>query len=948
MNLTQPESPEVFLQQNKSLPNFTFRGYATPGKLNYSTTIDPKVLQTAISNLDAAYNKGQAFEQESQSNRYKAFGAAPGDIELRNTILNQYDEEAKKIISKFTTSSGIAFENQNFPREVNALNLEFAKNLEIQKLGLTNKAYNNYDASLGKGENGYTNYKPYVDKNGKVWNTKENGVFEPDFHANIDYATPVLNLWGKVKADERNTSTIDEIDGTSTTTGKESTEAKIDALTDQAYSYFMQTPEGSLMFKELTTDHKKDGKWVDKQSEEDANNSIKQYVKDLSGFFKYTKESNSTKTQLPWQEQVELKKTYQSSDGKRKEVNEVTIGGVVDPHVSIRGNGYGTPEANSEYSAVALENLKELTKNFNAYNKENGDVMQLIADANGMPTVSLKDPSNKILIGKHKAQLDRFNVDMQLEHNVKVNLARFDNAVLKEAGLSNLSPAKKKELDEEYNKFMGQFRKSTTGIFDMTSNGSYLDAYSVAAANPELMNEIKEYKALHSNAEAAGSPLYTRIDAFLRKANIKDDNGVTAYLLVSQEMSEIKKNADDVNKELTEKLASSNNKNLAPYSKYRQLYSKQAEQKTVTGNEYNLDNGSNTKEVEAFVNPTIDRVLSGVLPIYLTHGNQDVPALTDEMLTDYKAAEKGKGHELKDDLKIIGWRFDDNDGLVATGTFKGNSIEVRPSKGGTGSLGLEAFVVAAGYDAALRIDQLRRIGQDFNISFGQEARLGIDSYDEKTGEQIQKSYKMEKLLFDDEAGNKEGTLKIDFDGTTEFADSYSEAIDKWILHEAKIQQSEQTSEILTTGDGVRYVKSGTGTTVDPSTYFNPYGIRPKGVKGYLVFANMQEGINKGIADIRAKVEGKSDAMKEVYGESYLTKKEDGTGPATLLDLIKVFAPPSDGNNPDTYADNIFKWTNGKYGPSTKLVDIKDIDLLAKMKLKQENYKVYKQIYPDDK
>jgi hypothetical protein len=117
---------------------------------------------------------------------------------------------------------------------------------------------------------------------------------------------------------------------------------------------------------------------------------------------------------------------------------------------------------------------------------------------------------------------------------------------------------------------------------------------------------------------------------------------------------------------------------------------------------------------------------------------------------------------------------------------------------------------------------------------------------------------------------------------------------------------------------------------------NPLNLRPQNGKGFRTFSTFAEGYNAGISDLTTKVTGRSNAMKNVYGEDYLDN-------ATLLDMIEVFAPASDNNYPVAYANTVAKRLNIK--PSTKLSTLKNsIPQLMDAMMYVENNQLYKELY----
>jgi hypothetical protein len=89
-------------------------------------------------------------------------------------------------------------------------------------------------------------------------------------------------------------------------------------------------------------------------------------------------------------------------------------------------------------------------------------------------------------------------------------------------------------------------------------------------------------------------------------------------------------------------------------------------------------------------------------------------------------------------------------------------------------------------------------------------------------------------------------------------------------------------------------------------------------------------------DVTAKITGKSNAMKGVYGDNYLQT-------ATLLDMIKVFAPSSDNNKPSSYANTVAKEVG--ITSDTKLKDLQNkIPQIVKAMIHVEDYRLYNEIF----
>ncbi|MCB9362319.1 hypothetical protein H6504_02695 [Candidatus Woesearchaeota archaeon] len=97
--------------------------------------------------------------------------------------------------------------------------------------------------------------------------------------------------------------------------------------------------------------------------------------------------------------------------------------------------------------------------------------------------------------------------------------------------------------------------------------------------------------------------------------------------------------------------------------------------------------------------------------------------------------------------------------------------------------------------------------------------------------------------------------------------------------------------------------------------------------GFSVFATPAEGWQALVGDLNAKLSGNSQAMKNKYGDY-------NPETTSLLQLISVYAPSEDSNNPAKYANYISR--NTGYSAETKLSTI-DVYLLAEYMAKYEGW-----------
>lgn len=102
-------------------------------------------------------------------------------------------------------------------------------------------------------------------------------------------------------------------------------------------------------------------------------------------------------------------------------------------------------------------------------------------------------------------------------------------------------------------------------------------------------------------------------------------------------------------------------------------------------------------------------------------------------------------------------------------------------------------------------------------------------------------------------------------------------------------------------------------------------LRPVGGNGFRSFSTPQEGMNALVADLRAKISGKSAAMAGKYGSDYVP---------TLQSLISTYAPPSE-NNTGNYIDFVSKKTGI---PSNRPLNEGDIEGIVRAVVKMEGNK----------
>lgn len=116
---------------------------------------------------------------------------------------------------------------------------------------------------------------------------------------------------------------------------------------------------------------------------------------------------------------------------------------------------------------------------------------------------------------------------------------------------------------------------------------------------------------------------------------------------------------------------------------------------------------------------------------------------------------------------------------------------------------------------------------------------------------------------------------------------------------------------------------------------NPGNLRKRGAKkGFRTFDTLEEGFEAMKSDLRAKINGRSDAMKRYYKENNIDSRD-----ATLVDLISVYAPPSE-NDTDSYIDSVATQLGVRRDISLSDLDLNDLALAM---IKVESPDSYKEL-----
>lgn len=123
----------------------------------------------------------------------------------------------------------------------------------------------------------------------------------------------------------------------------------------------------------------------------------------------------------------------------------------------------------------------------------------------------------------------------------------------------------------------------------------------------------------------------------------------------------------------------------------------------------------------------------------------------------------------------------------------------------------------------------------------------------------------------------------------QFAKQIEQGAAQLDLLRANAKRAEIETAATAKAYGVDYFGAGSGTLVDKNN--NPGNLRDPKTGAFRTFTSPQEGIAAMERDIFAKVNGQSPASRAKLGRDATTLKE----------LISVYAPKEDSNNPDSYA-----------------------------------------------
>lgn len=940
--------PSAYVQQNKYLPHFTFLGYSQAQPLDVNATINPAALEGTIQGLNQDYNKGFEADQGRIDNYYKALMTAPGDIPDRNKYLQSFDQSSNSLLDKFRDDKGrVRYESSEFMREMRSMNRQFATDPALEQFRQSLEGFNYWKESNQKAPNGLIDFNPYVDANGRAYNTLQNKApYQPDFSPIPDVIKPVTDLWSIVKADATKTQTINDISGISTDKEYESNKPKIDALVDEVTASFLNTREGAIMFRQLTEPHRLNGSYFNppstdqKVNEEVAIRKIKEHIENLGELYKYEKSGDVKTTKPDWNDILLTKKKYLNAQGEGVEVVTLPKGNEVS--YTVKGNSFASPEELNVSKEKWKKNVTEIRESFGKWNKGEGDIAKEVVDASGRPVFVLNNPNDKSLVNKYQKQLDEYSNIVQLEHNKTKYAEKFDYEAKKAAGLLDMGVVQKGDYQRKLDDIKKNFLRGVIGFTSLTKESDVQGAYHLMIENPDLFNRAVDVQSksilqtINRDTLAEKDALIKEVDQYMTSRGYGHKDALNFKLMFDNNAEEVARMYQESENRFNEKLKDS--KFDKRYLDYLSFYDTKGQDRIVSDSEFTFDTIGKEQSKQKDYRESLQRqielnLMTGTHEVFMQIGNQDVPISKDDidnLIVTGKDALSKDSKYLKN-FQVKGWRFDNDNGIVVTAAMELDgemrNIEVRNYKN------LEDYLINQGYDVAYRLSQREQIAKGFRDSFDSESEVGSTRYNDKN-EVIQKSYRVEKLLFP-EGAYKEGTLKVDMDGEVHYMDSYNEVIEAYINHVA-VQTQEKQPQTITDGT-TTVVPRNSSNKVVAANYNNPYGVSAtvNGVEGYVVYPTPEAGLQAASNDIRIKLNGTSGEMKRRFGDDYLST-------ATLYDLIATFAPSADGNNPDSYSEKVAKELG--ITKETLLNSIKDSTALAKAMLKIESPSTYKQLY----
>ncbi len=922
------DEPNVFTQQNRYLPFFTFRGYSQSMPLKYNTTIDPKILSSSLDKLDKTYETNQAGFETGRDTIYKGLETAIGDIPNRNQLLGQFDSSANSMIDKYRDTKGrIAYESPEFQRDARTLVRQFALNPEISNYKETMLGKQYYD-TVNKDPDAL-DFNPYFNpEKGRYWDTKQDGVFRPDVTKRQDYIKPVTELWDKVKSDVKNKEIINLITGITTKDEFEKNRGKIDALVDDARDVFLQTNEGATMYRELTEAHMYKGQWVDPIPPEAALEKIRDHVASLSEFYKYDKSSIGRSYDLSAAEKEELKSGYATK--KFKDANGNVIEESVMPagtpltYTRIGERKFDTELAVDEFVSESTKNIENVKKDAVSYftsdkanlvingKKVTRDAIKFVTDpVNGYPKLIIEGLTPD-LINEHQHTIDKYNNDLQLQESARVYATKFKEQAKTYAGITNPTGVEQKKYKEMENQL---FAHGVGREYKILQEGRDMDkeVFDIVKADPNGGEAVRKIMALKGVSRAEADRMYYAV------SKAYDFTSIYKKPEFGEFDEEYKADIDKQFAEAKKAVFGDNSK----WAKYFDFFTEHAKDTELPTYEFLFATDTKGEGYEKTIQKHVEPLITGGhLLVYRAVGDQNVPLTVDEVVSNYKG-ENGK----EANFQITGWRYDEDNGLVMGATIGKERVEIRDYAN------LNSYITSQGHVAQFRLDQVKQINDGFNATFGQESTVGWKGVDQD-GKEVDYTFKVERLLYD-QGPHKEGQMIVDFGEGKKSFNNEAELLQEYMRVMSEKQQVRNQFRLITDGT-TTIVKNSTDYAKDAG---NPYGLlrEVKGEWGAIKFNSIEEGFQAGRKDIIDKVTGNSPVMKSRYGANYAET-------ATLKDVVDTFVTwAHSGNNPDKYLSDVAGWLG--VSVNAKLSELKDrADDVAKYFLRKENEEYYKKLY----